>query len=279
MAGRVAGRVAVVTGAARGQGRAHAVRLAEEGADVIAIDIAEQIDEIPFALGTAADLAETVRLVEQAGGRVVARRADVRDGAQVAEAIAAGVAELGRLDIVIANAAVAVFGKGVEVTESGWQTVIDVNLTGVWNTVRGSIDHLRASGPGGSIILVSSIMGLRAAPHMAPYVSAKHGVIGLMRTLALELAPEQIRVNAINPGSVDTPMLQNPAMYELFAPDLAVEERTEAVMRERMGVGSALPVPWVQPEDVAHAALFLASDESRFITGATLPVDAGAAVK
>ncbi|MGW4561750.1 mycofactocin-coupled SDR family oxidoreductase [Streptomyces sp. NPDC004561] len=279
MAGRVEGKVALVTGAARGQGRAHAVRLAQEGADIIALDIADQIDTVPFAMGTSSDLAQTAKDVESLGRRIVARQADVRDLAQVRSAVAEGVAELGRLDVVVANAAVAVFGPGLELSEEQWRVVLDVNLTGVWHTAKAAIDHIRAGGNGGSVILVSSVMGLRGAPNLAAYVSAKHGVVGLARTLAIELAPENIRVNAINPGTVNTPMLQNPAMYALFAPDLPVEERTTDVIKGRMSFANALPVPWLEPVDIANAALFLASDEARYITGITLPVDAGSTLK
>ncbi len=273
MTGRVAGKVAFVTGAARGQGRSHALRLAEEGADIIAVDICDQIDTVPYGMATPADLEQTVKEVEALDRRIVAAQADVRDFGAVRSAVDAGVAELGRLDIVCGNAGIFSFAAGgADLDESMWSDMIDVNLTGVWHTAKAAVPHLIAAG-GGSIVLTSSTAGLKGFPNFAHYVSAKHGVVGLMRTLALELAPHHIRVNTVHPTSVDTDMVQNEATWSLFRPDLATPTREDA--RATFQSMNALPIPWVEPRDISNAVLFLASDEARYITGVTLPVDAG----
>ncbi len=278
MAGRVAGKVAFITGAAKGQGRSHAVRLAEEGADIIAIDICRQIDSVPYPIAGPDDLAQTVREVEALDRRIVAAQADVRDYAALQSALDAGVAELGRLDIVSANAGIFSLGALADLDEQAWQDVIDVNLTGVWHTAKAAIPHLRASG-GGSIILTSSDLGLHARPGTGHYTSAKHAVVGLMRTLALELAPDMIRVNSLHPTAVNTGMIQNAVTYEAFAPDVPAAERTVEVVARRFRQLNTLPVPWVEPADVSSALLWLASDEARYVTGVALPVDAGSLLK
>ena len=279
MAGRVEGKVAFVTGAARGQGRSHAIRLAEEGADIIAIDIAGQVDSVPYAMATPDDLAQTVKEVEALDRRIVATQADVRDYGAVKAALDDGVAQLGRLDIVAANAGIFSFGKADVLEEQSWQDMIDVNLTGVWHAAKAAIPHLKAGGRGGSIVLTSSTAGLMPFENMAHYTSAKHGVVGLMRVLAVELAPDFIRANSVHPTSVNTDMIQNAATYELFAPDLTPEQRTKEVLGERFQTLNALPIKWVEPRDISNAVLFLASDEARYITGVTLPVDAGSLLK
>lgn len=276
--GRLDGKVAFITGAARGQGRSHALRLAQEGADIIAIDIAEQMSTVPYAMATQEDLDETVRQVEALDRRIVARKADVRDGEALRAAVDEGVAELGRLDIVSANAGIFSNATSDELTEEQWNDMIEVNLSGVWRTCKVAIPHLRAAG-GGSIILTSSTAGLKGFPNFAHYVSAKHGVVGLMRTLALELAPDMIRVNSVHPTSVDTDMIQNENLYALFAPDLEPDQRTREALGERFQALNALPIPWVEPVDISNAVLWLASDESRYVTGVTLPVDAGSTQK
>lgn len=276
-AGRVAGTVALVTGAARGQGRSHAVRLAEEGADVIVVDVCADLPEIPYPLGTRAELDETAAAVETAGGRVVVQVADVRDGAALRAAADAGVRALGRLDIVCANAGVNAPGPAHELSEETWRCVVDVDLSGTWRTVSACVPHLRAGGRGGSIVLTSSAAGLKGYANIAHYTAAKHGVNGLMKTLAQELAPDRIRVNSVNPTQVDTPMIMNDPMYALFCPDVDQPGREDlAPVSQAM---NALPVPWVEPRDVSEAVLFLASSESRFVTGVALPVDAGVLVK
>jgi (+)-trans-carveol dehydrogenase/(-)-trans-carveol dehydrogenase len=278
MAGRVAGKVAFITGAARGQGRSHAIRLAQEGADIIAIDICEDVPGIPYPGATEADLAETVKQVEALDRRIVAAKADVRDYGRLKAVLDEGIAQLGRLDIVSANAGIGTAPvPSWEMDESVWQTMLDINLTGVWHTTRAAIPHLIEGGHGGSIILTSSAAGLQAYENISHYVSAKHGVVGLMRTLALELAPHFIRVNSIHPTQVDTPMIQNEPTWRLFRPDL--EHPTEADFAPASQAMNALPIPWVDPVDISNAVLFLASDESRYVTGVALPVDAGAVIK
>jgi (+)-trans-carveol dehydrogenase len=207
----------------------------------------------------------------------VATVADVRDYDALKEALDDGVARLGRLDIVSANAGIVSYGTLAELPEQTWQDMIDVNLTGEWHAAKAAIPHLRAGGHGGSMILTSSELGLRALPNTGHYTAAKHGVVGLMRTLALELAPDFIRVNALAPTTVDTPMVMNSATYRLFRPDL--ENATADDMSEASRAVNALPIPWVEPADISNAVLWLASDESRYVTGITLPVDAGWLVK
>jgi SDR family mycofactocin-dependent oxidoreductase len=276
--GRVEGKVAFVTGAARGQGRSHAIRLAEEGADIIAVDLCGQIDTVPYPMATPEDLDQTVKAVEALDRRIIATQADVRDYGALKAALDDGVAQLGHLDIVSANAGIFSFGTMEELDETHWQDMIDVNLTGVWHAAKAAIPHLRAAG-GGSMILTSSTAGLQALPNTGHYNAAKHGVVGLMRTLALELAPDMIRVNSVHPTAVDTDMIQNSATYELFAPDLAPAERTREVLSERFATLNVLPIPWVEPIDISNAVLWLASDEARYVTGVTLPVDAGLLTK
>jgi SDR family mycofactocin-dependent oxidoreductase len=277
MAGRVEGKVAFITGAARGQGRSHAIRLAEEGADIIAVDLEDQVDSVPYPMATPDDMAQTVKEVEALDRRIVATRADVRDYGALKKALDDGVAQLGHVDIVSANAGIFSFAPTAEMSETMWQDVIDTNLTGVWHTVKAAIPHMVEQGTGGSIILTSSVAGLKGSPNLANYVAAKHGVVGLMRTLALELAPNFIRVNSVHPTSVDTPMIQNDATYRLFRPD--VDNPTKEDVAEAFATLNALPIFWVEPRDISNAVLFLASDESRYITGVTLPIDAGSMLK
>ena len=277
MAGRVEGKVAFITGAARGQGRSHAIRLAQEGADIIAVDLCRQVDSVPYPMSTPQDLAQTVKEVEALDRRIVASQADVRDYGALKAALDAGVAELGRLDIVSANAGISSVGRADELPEETWQDMIDTNLTGVWHAAKAAIPHLKAGGRGGSIILTSSAAGLMAMENIAHYVSAKHGVVGLMRTLALELAPDNIRVNSLHPTMVNTPMIMNEPTYQLFRPDLenpTIDDAGPAFLTL-----NALPIKWVEPVDISNALLFLASDEARYITGVTLPIDAGCVIK
>jgi SDR family mycofactocin-dependent oxidoreductase len=280
MAGRVEGKVAFITGAARGQGRSHAIRLAEEGADIIAVDIAEDVDSVRrfYPGATEADLAETVKQVEALDRRIVAAKADVRDYAALKQALDNGVAELGHVDIVSANAGIFVFGEPAHlVTEGDWQDVIDINLTGVWHTAKAAIPHLIEQSTGGSIVLTSSTAGLKGFPGVSQYTASKHAVVGLMRTLALELAPYSIRVNSVHPTGVATDMILNEATFRLFLPDAENPTREQAA--EVFATTNALPVPWVDPRDISNAVLYLASDEARYVTGVTLPVDAGFTIK
>ncbi|GAA4683312.1 mycofactocin-coupled SDR family oxidoreductase [Pseudonocardia yuanmonensis] len=277
MAGRVEGKVALITGAARGQGRSHAVRLAQEGADIIAVDLCGPLATVDmYPPATRADLDETVAEVEKLDRRIVARVADVRDRAALTAAVDEGVTELGGLDIAVANAGIASFGAAFEITDEMWQEMLDVNLTGVWNTARAAVPHLIARG-GGSLMFTSSIGGLKGIMNVGHYVSTKHGIVGLMRTLANELAPHRIRVNTIHPTNVDTDMIQNPGTWKLFAPD-DPEPTQEKALPGFLSL-NAMEVPWVEPIDISNAVLFLGSDEARYITGVTLPVDAGANVK
>ena len=274
--GRVAGKVAFITGAARGQGRSHALRLAQEGADIIAVDLCEPIDTVNYPMATEDDLAETVRLVEALDRRIVARKADVRDTESLKAAVDAGVAELGRLDIVSANAGILSAGQSHELSDETWEQMIAINLSGVWRTCKVAIPHIIAGGRGGSMVLTSSVAGLRSYNGVSHYVSAKHGVVGLMKTLAQELAPHSIRVNTVNPTQVDTDMIQNEMMYHLFRPDL--ENPTKEQFAEASAATILLPIDWVESIDVSNAVLFLASDEARYITGISLPIDAGALI-
>jgi (+)-trans-carveol dehydrogenase len=268
--GRVEGKVAFITGAARGQGRSHAVRLAQEGADIIAVDICQDVASVPYPGASDADLAETVKQVEELDRRIVARQADVRDLSALQGAVDEGLSQFGHIDVICANAGICSFGGALELTEEVWQEMIDVNLTGVWKTVRAAARPMVEAGRGGSIILTSSTAGLVAFPNLAHYVAAKHGVTGLMRVLAVELAPHMIRVNSVHPTTVDTPMVQNPAMYELFGLPGASREEAEQGFK----AVNALPIPWVEAVDISNAVLFLASDESRYVTGTTVQVDA-----
>lgn len=270
--GRVSGKIALVTGAARGIGRAQAIRLAEEGADIVAFDICGPVETVIIPPATPDDLAETVRAVEQAGARIVSAVVDVRDGAALRAATDAAVDELGGLDVVCATAGITSSAPGLQLTEAQWRTMLDVNLTGVWQTCKAAAPHLIARGSG-SMILTSSIAGLRGLVGVAHYTAAKHGVVGLMRSLAQELAPHGVRVNSVHPTNVDTPMIQNDMVRKSFRPDR--EQPTREEFAEAARTMNMLAIPWVEPIDIANAALFLASDEARYITAVTLPVDAG----
>lgn len=275
---RFSSRVALVTGAARGQGRAHALALAAEGADLILVDSASPIETVAYDLPDPSELEAVVKEVIGLGRRAVGCNVDVRRLDDLEQGVAAGVEELGRLDIVVANAGILSPPKlSWEMSELEWATTIDVNLSGVWRTTRASVPHLLAGGRGGSIILISSIAGLRGIPHVASYVSAKHGLVGLAGSLANELAEHQIRVNTVHPTNVQTPMIDNPTSAKIFRPDLEVPTLQDGV--ETLTRINLLPVPWVQPSDISDAVLWLASDASRFVTGAAIPVDAGMLAK
>jgi (+)-trans-carveol dehydrogenase len=270
---RVAGKVALVTGAARGQGRSHAVRLAAEGADVILLDVCAPVETVPYALATSDDLAETARQVEALDRRAWTAEVDVRDLDGLHRAVEAGVEALGGgLDLVCANAGIVHSAPADELTEQEWSVMVDVNLGGTWRTCRVAIPHLRARG-GGAMVLTSSVAGLKGVANLAHYSAAKHGVVGLMRTLAQELAADRIRVNCVNPTQVGTDMILNDFMYGLFRPDL--EHPTRADFAQTSRSTHLLDVDWVESADVSNAVLFLLSDEARYITGVALPVDAG----
>jgi (+)-trans-carveol dehydrogenase len=278
MTGRVEGKVAFISGAARGQGRAHAVRLAQEGADIIAVDICKQIDSVQIPLSTPEDLAETADLVKGHNRRIYTAEVDVRDYDALKAAVDAGVEQMGRLDIIVANAGIGNGGATLDKTSEGdWTDMIDVNLGGVWKTVKAGVPHILAGGRGGSIILTSSVGGLKAYPHTGHYVAAKHGVVGLMRTFAVELGAQNIRVNSVHPTNVNTPLFMNDGTMKLFRPDL--ENPGPDDMKVVGQLMHTLPIGWVEPEDIANAVLFLASDEARFVTGVTLPIDGGSCLK
>jgi (+)-trans-carveol dehydrogenase len=279
MAGRVEGKVAFITGAARGQGRAHAVRLAQEGADIIAVDICKKIDTVDLiAASTPEDLAETADLVKGHNRRIYTAEVDVRDYDALKAAVDTGVEQLGKLDIIVANAGIGNGGQTLDKTsERDWTAMIDINLGGVWKTVKAGVPHILAGGNGGSIILTSSVGGLKAYPHTGHYVAAKHGVVGLMRTFAVELGAQNIRVNSVHPTNVNTPLFMNDGTMRLFRPDL--ENPGPEDMKVVGQLMHTLPIGWVEPEDIANAVLFLASDEARYITGVTLPVDGGSCLK
>jgi (+)-trans-carveol dehydrogenase len=270
---RLDGKVAFVTGAARGQGRSHALRLAEEGANIVALDLCEQIESVPYKMSNEEDLNETVRQVEDLDQRIVARKADVRDLAQVEAVVEEGISEFGRIDIVCANAGIFTLGPAHELSRSDWNDVIDTNLTGVWKTCRAVIPHMIERGEGGSIIITSSTAGIKGYANTAHYTASKHAVVGLARSMANELAPYMIRVNTVHPTSVDTPMIQNEMTYAMFRPDLEHPTRDDA--REAFQALNALPIPWVEARDISNAVLWLASDEARYVTGIMVPVDAG----
>lgn len=271
--GQLDGQVVFVTGAARGQGRSHAVRLAQEGADIIAVDVCRQVETVPYPTATPDDLAETERQVKALGRRIVAKEVDVRDLAALKETVDAAVAELGRLDIVLANAGISVPAPTLEMSEETWSTMIDVNLTGVWKTCAAAVPHILAGGRGGSVVITSSLAALKANANTAHYSAAKAGLVGLMRVLAVELAPQKIRVNTIHPTTVATDMILNGPTYELFRPDL--DAPTRADFEEAALTLNALPVPALESIDISNAVLYLVGDSGRYITGTTHTVDAG----
>lgn len=275
--GQLDGKVALVTGAARGQGRSHAVRLAQEGASVIAVDLCETIATSPFELASADDLQETVRLVEDLDRRIVAAQVDVRDSEALTAAVDRAVEDLGSLDIVSANAGIISFGNAWDLTDDQWHDVLEVNLTGVWRTTKAAIPHIRAGGRGGSIILTSSTYGIAGSATLAHYTAAKHGVVGLMKALALELADESIRVNSVHPTFVNTDMIHNEPVYRQFFPDM--ENPTVDDFSRAANSMNALPTPWVEAVDISNAIAWLASDQARYVTGVSLPVDAGFLLK
>ena len=272
--GTLSGKVAFITGAARGQGRAHAVKLASEGADIVAVDLLGEIATTFYPLATVDDLDHTVKLVEETGQRIVARQADVRDQAALDAAVGAGVDTFGRLDVVAANAGIATtMAKTWELTDDEWNDVLEVNLTGVWRTVKAAIPAMLAAGNGGSIVLTSSLAGLKGYSNIAGYVAAKHGVNGLMRTLANELGPHGIRVNTVCPGLIHTDMMMNQPTYDVFRPEL--EHPTKEDATEVFRAMQVLPIDWLEARDVSEVIAWLASDQARYITGAAIPVDAG----
>lgn len=270
--GNLEGKVAFITGAARGQGRAHAVRLASECADILALDICADIDSMDYPNATPADLEETIKLVEDRGRRIVAQQADVRDADAVDAVVREGIDEFDRLDIVVANAGIVRLSEGSKRREI-FRDIIDVNLVGVWNTVEAAIPTLIDGGRGGSIVITSSSAGLKATgtdrPGGQAYAAAKRGIVGLMQVWANQLGQHSIRVNTIHPTGVATGMVMNESMAKLF-------EANDTVLSAMQNV---LPIQILQPEDVAGAVAWLVSDEAKFITGTAWPLDAGFTVR
>ena len=281
---RLEGKVALVTGAARGQGRSHAVRMAEEGADIIAVDICRQIESVNYPLATPDDLVHTAKLVEELDRRVVTFETDVRDEVGLSSAVAAGVSALGRLDIVCANAGVCPLGP--EVPVQGFVDTLAVNFVGVLNTVAASLPHLTS---GASIVITGSVAGLMSAASAggaglgglggggAAYAYAKQTLVTYTKQLAIQLAPQMMRVNCVHPTNCNTDMLQSDPMYRTFRPDLENPTREDAEVA--FPAMQSMPIPWVEPVDISHAVVFLASDEARYITGQQLAVDGGGLLK
>lgn len=270
--GLLDGKVALITGGARGQGRAHALTSAREGADVVLVDIADQLESVPYRMATQEDLAETVRQVEALDRRALAVTADVRDQAQMDEAVSRGIAEFGRIDILIANAGIWTQGAFWEITDQAWDEMIGVNLTGVWKSAKAVAPHM-IERQSGSIVITSSVNGLEPGMNYAHYVAAKHAVIGLMKNIALELARYGVRCNSINPGAIKTPMTDHQGAWDMFA---GHEGGTEADMLEGGYHFHALKgMTFMPPQVIADTALYLNSDLAAAVTGVTIPVDAG----
>jgi len=279
--GRVQGKVAFVTGAGRGQGRSHAVRLAEEGADIIAVDLCHDLATVGYPLATSDDLKETARLVEKLDRRIVAVEADVRERAQLIAALDRGIAELGRLDIVVAQAGI--LSQKAEQQLQAWTDVVDTNLIGIINAVHSALPHLTsgasiiATGSTAAYMNVLPMQQVGTDPGGVAYMVAKRLLSQFMHDLARELAPRQIRANVIHPTNVNTDMLHNEGMYRSFRPDLEAPTREDAT--PAFHVQQAMPIPWIEPVDISNAVLFLASDEARYVTGMQLRVDAGGYLK
>jgi SDR family mycofactocin-dependent oxidoreductase len=283
--GRVEGKVAFITGAGRGQGRSHAVRLAQEGADIVALDICEDVEGVENPQASEADLQETVRLVEEADRRIVALKGDVRSSDDVNAAVEAGLSEFGKIDVVVANAGIVTYAGVSEMTEEHWLRTIDINLNGVFRTVKAVLPSMIERGEGGSIVLISSAVIYKPAPNVSDYITAKASLVGMARALAVELGPLGIRVNTIHPGSVLSPMTDN----EVF------KRRTQEVMNggyefethddflkamwNMLIPAHILEIGWLEPVDISNGVVFLASDESQYMTAEELRIDAGYGVR
>ncbi|MCW2719111.1 mycofactocin-coupled SDR family oxidoreductase [Pseudonocardia sp.] len=270
--GKFDGKVVLITGGARGQGRSHALAFAREGADVAFCDIAAQIDTVPYPMSRSADLDETVKLVEELDRRCIGVTADVRDGGQVQAFVERALTELGRVDFLLANAGIFSFSTIAEMEEDKWQQMIDTNLTGVFHAIRAVLPTMIEQGYG-RIVATSSMAGKLGFANVGHYVAAKWGVIGLVKSTALEVGGNGITVNAVCPTNVDTDMIQNPAAYALFLPDAENPTREDAA--PAFQTLNAIPVPWVEPIDISNTMMFLCSDEARYVTGETIAVAAG----
>ncbi|MDV6270863.1 mycofactocin-coupled SDR family oxidoreductase [Rhodococcus globerulus] len=277
MAGKLEGKVALISGAARGQGRSHAIALAGEGANIIAIDACDQIETVPYAMPTVAELESTAEAVELAGGKIIYDVVDVRDLSGLRKFVDSAVLELGRLDIVCANAGISTFSSILDMDEQMWDTTIEINLTGVWKTCKAALPHIINGESGGSIIITSSSATSMISENIGHYIASKHGLIGLSRTLAKELARHRIRVNTVHPTGVATPMILNEPVYQLFRPDLENPNRND--FEDAAKTLHPLGVPFVEPEDVSDMIVYLASNSSRYITGSSFMLDAGGSLR
>jgi SDR family mycofactocin-dependent oxidoreductase len=275
--GQLDGKVAFITGIARGQGRSHALTLAREGASVIGLDLCGKPSTTAYTGACEEDMRETVRLVEEAGGEIHAEVADTRDFDQVENVFARGMERFGRVDVVIPNAGICSGAKTWEITPADWREMIDINLNGVFHTVKAAVPTLISQGDGGSIVFIGSTEALKGAENISSYAASKHGVTGLMTSLARELGRYGIRVNSVNPTCVDTHMINNDFVYGLFRPDLEKPSRADVV--DTFSDTHLLPVPWIEPRDVSNAILYLVTDPGRYITATTLVIDAGFIVK
>lgn len=269
--GRLDGQVALITGAARGQGRSHALHLAREGADIVAVDICAQVETVPYPMSTPEDLAQTVVEVEELDRRCLPIEADARDPRQMEEMTATAVAEHGRIDIAVINHGIVSQGGWDLMSPDDWRVMVDINLNSIWFATRSVIPQMVEQGSG-AIVMTSSTAGLRAVHTIINYNAAKFGVIGMMKTLAADLGQHSIRVNAVCPTNVDTPMLMNEQMLTKWT---GKPKATKDDFRFPAGAMNLMPVPWVEPEDISKAVLFLVSPEARYVTGVAFPVDAG----
>jgi (+)-trans-carveol dehydrogenase len=277
--GQLDGKVVFISGVARGQGRAHALRFAAEGANVIGFDIAAHVSTAPASMGSQEDLIETTRLVEKTGAHIVTAVADVRDQAEVDRALAAGLDRFGRVDIVIANAGMGQpFLPSWQVSDEAFRNTIDVNLVGAWHTAKAAIPHMIDRGEGGSVVFIGSGASVKGLPNMAAYVASKHGLIGMMRTMAKELAPHQITVNAVLPGKTNTPLLMEGSMRTALKTDEQDTATDKNAFLSRAAETTPMGIPYVEPEDVAEASLWLSVPASRYVTGTAIPVDGGTAI-
>jgi len=275
--GQLDGKVAFITGVARGQGRSHALTLAREGADIIGLDLCGDIESTTYPGTTPADLDDTERLIKETGRRALLSQADVRDYDQVEAAFRRGLDQLGRVDIIIPNAGICAGGKTWEIGTDAWRETLDINLTGAWHAVKAAVPTMISQGQGGSVVFIGSTEALKGAENMASYAASKHGITGLMTCLARELGQYNIRVNSVNPTCVDTNMIQNPYVWGLFQPDNPNPTR-ESVEGTFAGT-HILPVPWMEPIDVSRSILYLVGESGRYITASTLVIDAGFIVK
>ncbi|MDJ0490923.1 mycofactocin-coupled SDR family oxidoreductase [Rhodococcus qingshengii] len=275
--GTLQGKVAFITGAARGQGRSHALRLSAEGAKIIATDVCAPVGTVSYNTGTLDELEETKRLVEAAGGEIAIGAADVRDRDGLTRILDEGLTRFGHVDIVCANAGIAEVVPSSSMTDERWNEMIDINLSGAWRTVNVALPHMVKQATGGSVIFTGSVQSVRGMPGLSHYVASKHGIAGLTKSLGNELAEYNIRVNAVLPGNTRTPMMENETMMRVFVPgsDSPSKEEYGAASRSMM----ALPMDWIEPEDISNAVAFLASDQSRCITSSLLSVDAGMSQK